>query len=86
MKREKIEDKVFVSLVNNLSALSENTNENELDSKKINGAYTYKLEMHEVLFGRRERLRASSIQNLSRFNLPSENTQYFIKLSQLPVS
>lgn len=44
MKREKIEDKVFVSLVNNLSALSENTNENELDSKKINGAYTYKLE------------------------------------------
>ena len=44
MKREKIEDKVFVSLINDLSALSENTNENELDSKKINGAYTYKLE------------------------------------------
>ena len=44
MKREKIEDKVFVSLINDLSALSENTNENELDSKRINGAYTYKLE------------------------------------------
>lgn len=44
MKGENLGEKIFVSLVNNVASLYENVNEHNLDSKLINGKYTYKLE------------------------------------------
>lgn len=44
MRGENLEEKIFVSLVNNIASLYENVNVDNLDSKLINGKHTYKLE------------------------------------------
>lgn len=44
MRGEDLEEKIFVSLVNNIASLYENVNVDNLDSKLINGKHTYKLE------------------------------------------
>lgn len=44
MRGENLEEKIFVSLVNNIASLYENANVDNLDSKLINGKHTYKLE------------------------------------------
>ena len=44
MRGKNFEEKIFVSLVNNIASLYENVNVDNLDSKLINGKHTYKLE------------------------------------------
>lgn len=44
MRGEKLDERTFVSLVNNFASLYENVNVDNLGSKLINGKYTYKLE------------------------------------------
>lgn len=44
MRGKNLEEKIFVSLVNNIASLYENVNVDNLDSKLINGKHTYKLE------------------------------------------
>lgn len=44
MRGEKLDERTFVSLVNNFASLYENVNVENLSSKLINGKYTYKLE------------------------------------------